>query len=118
MKSLKVDRTGDLVMENGDLVEVSGKDEVVQNFRDLLKINKNEWFLDPSQGFDFRVKRGKNVDEEEVRDAIEDVVDQADGVDSVENIQMDDTERKDRHMTLRFTVVLENGDTEDMEEVL
>ena len=50
---IKIDTNGEFVIENGDLVYVTGNDETLQRLVINLKVFLGEWFLDPTKGFDF-----------------------------------------------------------------
>ncbi|SDI16265.1 hypothetical protein SAMN05192534_12377 [Alteribacillus persepolensis] len=117
MKALQVDHTGDIVMQNGQLQEVRGIDEIQQRFRQLLRTNKDEWFLDPEEGFDYSVIQGKNVNENDVQAALDDVADQMDEIESIENVNLD-FDRSARKLTVFFVAVLADGDTFEIQEVL
>lgn len=53
-RDLKIDKdTGDLVIENGDLVQVSGIDAIAQAVRQHLSFFKGEWFLDEEEGLPY-----------------------------------------------------------------
>lgn len=53
-KDLKLDSvTGDLVIENGDLVLVADADALTQTIRTELQLFQGEWFLDESAGMPY-----------------------------------------------------------------
>jgi hypothetical protein len=53
-RDLKIDPlTGDLVIENGDLAQVSGTDAILQSIRTRLGFFLGEWFLDEAQGIPY-----------------------------------------------------------------
>ncbi|NGP45960.1 hypothetical protein G4V62_13760 [Bacillaceae bacterium SIJ1] len=116
MKALNVDETGDLVLVDNQLTEVAEKEEIRQRFRDTLKTNKNEWFLDPLEGLDYSVVQGKDVDTEYVQDALDDVAEQVEEVDRIKNLTLE-SDRSKRTLSIFFIVVLTNGDELEMREV-
>lgn len=116
MESLKLDVSGDLVMEGGELQIVSGDDEILQTFRGLLQTYKNEWFLDPDMGFDYSVVNGvKDIDEEALSNALEDVADQMEEIDRIENIQINHN-RQTRKAHIRCTAFKTDGGSMEIEE--
>lgn len=59
MKSFKLDNNGDLIIENGDLVMIDGRDELVQSIDRILTTNVGEWFLSMGFGLDYQAIQGK-----------------------------------------------------------
>jgi len=45
--------TGDLAIENNDLILVSGSEQMAQNLKIRLRFFQGEWFLDVTQGLPF-----------------------------------------------------------------
>lgn len=118
MESLKLDSGGDLVLENGELQVVGEKDELIQTFKILLQTNKNEWFLNPTMGFDYSVVLGaKEVNEEEIMVALHDVVDQMDEIDRFEELDIY-FDRGKRKLTMEFKIITVDGEELEMKEVL
>lgn len=107
---------GDLAMEHGQLQEVGGVDEVVQRFRQILRTNKNEWFLNPEEGLDYSVLWQKLPNEEEIRFALEDAAGQVEEIDRLEDLRIDFDERE-RTLTVSFVAVLTTGEEVELEEV-
>lgn len=53
-RDLKIDAiTGDLVVENGDFVWVTGIDAIAQDIRTAFLMFLEEWFLDPTEGIPY-----------------------------------------------------------------
>lgn len=50
---IKINNNGEFVIVNNDLVTVTGNDETLQRVIIKYKIFKEEWFLNPDDGFDF-----------------------------------------------------------------
>lgn len=116
MKALALTTDGDLLMEHGQLQEVDGVDEVVQRFRQIVRTNKGEWFLNPDEGIDYRVFWQKLPDDEEIRLALEDAASQVPEIDRLENIKID-FDRRNRVLTISFVAVLTTGEEVELEEV-
>lgn len=117
MKSLKLDDTGDLVMENNELVFINGVDEIKQCLRQILRTNINEWFLDPTLGFDrYTVLGQKTFNEEDVREALVNAIEQEPRIETVENIEINFDDRK-RELHIRF-VAIADGEEIEFEDVI
>lgn len=117
MRSLKLDDTGDLVMENNELVFINGVDEIKQCLRQILRTNTNEWFLDPTLGFDrYTVLGQKTFNEEDVREALVNAIEQEPRIETVENIEINFDDRK-RELHIRF-VAIADGEEIEFEEVI
>lgn len=72
---VKIDENGEFVVENGDLVLVTGNDETLQRVNINLHIMLGEWILDPNDGFDFfgkvaNKKRGSTEPRQEIERVI------------------------------------------------
>lgn len=76
MRSLNVDNF-DIVLDNKKCFEVvDGKRELEQSFKLLIQTNLKEWFLNQGMGLDYKQLQGKNVDEDFVRFAFIDCLEQ------------------------------------------
>ncbi|MGG6311557.1 DUF2634 domain-containing protein [Paenibacillus macerans] len=102
MISLKLDESGDLVFQNGELVMISGDADLMQSCRLAIGTNKGEWFLDPTAGITFSKFLGKKISEDEMRDELRAGLLQEPRIRSVDEITFD-IDRKSRKMTVRFT---------------
>lgn len=78
MKSLALDSTGDLLIENNTLQMVDGNELLRQKVQEVINTNKGEWFFDWELGVDFSKLSGKGVTEEVVMAEIEDGLKQVD----------------------------------------
>lgn len=110
MRDLAVDKTGDLILKNGDLQLIKGKDLTVQKVRLILSTNKGEWFLNEEQGIDFRVILTKNPNIEEILNTIQGGLHQ---VDETLEITEYNVKTENRHLTLTFKA--ENDSGEELE---
>jgi phage baseplate assembly protein W len=93
---------GDFVIENGELVMVSGAQELAQSCELVLGTNKGEWFLNPGLGIEFPKIQGKHVSAEAVQEQIRGGLRQETRIKTVDSIsvQLDTTNRQ---MTASFT---------------
>jgi len=117
MESLLLDETGDLVMVDGDLQLTRDMDEVEQLLRTLLQTNKNEWFLNENEGFDYSVVNGvKQIDEDALYIALNDVAEQIDEIESIEDVEVE-FNRRTRQAHIKAVAYLVNGESFEFEEV-
>lgn len=70
MKALKIDNSGDWVMENGEFVVIEGDEQLAQEVRISIETLKGEWFLNPDEGMDREPFLGKNFNENNARSSI------------------------------------------------
>lgn len=59
---LRLDNTGDLAFENGDLAFAKGADGVAQLIREALLLVRGEWFLDLDAGMPWFERDGVSTD--------------------------------------------------------
>ena len=116
MKALAIDENGDLFMDQGQLQEVSGVEEIRQRFRQLLRTNKGEWFLNPEEGLDYLAFWTKTPDEEAIRMTIEEVAAQVEEIERLEGVRIDFDERE-RTLTISFVAILTTGEEFELEEM-
>ncbi|OPA77521.1 hypothetical protein BVG16_13805 [Paenibacillus selenitireducens] len=108
MQSLKL-IDGDLVIEGGDLLMIDGVGEVIQCADLVLGTNQNEWFLNPPLGIDFGLFRGKNPDEEMMKEDIRRALhDHEPRIQSVDQIDFT-YDMKNRNMEITFLATTTEG---------
>ena len=119
MKSLFINPlTDDIEFDDkGELVMIEGTDELVQEVTTVLKTNINEWFLDPSHGFNYQTLWKKKPNNDEISQALYDAIDQVDRIDRVEEVKTD-FNREARRLSVHFVCVAENGDRIEGSEVI
>lgn len=105
---------GDMVIENGDFVIVSGHDELRQNIENRYGINKDEWFLNIELGLDYSMIQGKGISDSQIELAIRECGLQDSRVKEVLNVE---TTREYRHTDIAFTLV-DREDEEYKQEVV
>lgn len=116
MKTFKI-RDSDLVIENGNLLMIGGKDEIVQSTERVLTTNKNEFFLDIDFGLDYSQIQGKGIDEESIRFAILEALNQDERVEEIEFLNID-IDRKTRNLEIDFRYTTNEGTIEGSEVVV
>lgn len=94
---------GDTVVENNDLVLVSGQEELRQNIENRLSVNKNEWWLNILLGLDYSALQGKGKTDIEIEYAIRECCLQDDRVKEVRNITID---RDSKTRTVRINMLI------------
>jgi hypothetical protein len=72
MKSFQLDKNGDLKKVNGDFQFVSGKDEVIQQIKQILKTNLGEWKFNEDYGISYENLQQKRINEDLTKDTIRD----------------------------------------------
>lgn len=109
MKSLALDNSGDLLIENNALQMVDGDELLRQKVQEVINTNKGEWFSDWEQGIDFSNILGKGVTEEAVMLEIEDGLRQVDESFYITDFTM---EKVGRTLRVQFTASNETTTTE------
>ena len=109
MKSLALDSSGDLLIENNSLQMVDGNELLRQKVQEVINTNKGEWFFDWEQGIEFSSILGKGVTEEEIMREIESGLKQVD-----ENLLITgfSITRTGRSVTVNFSASSTTTDTE------
>lgn len=107
MKAFKVNKNGDLIIENGDLVMIDGRDELVQSIDRILTTNKGEWFLSMGYGLDYQAIQGKGKNKESIKLANKEAIFQDERVKEVDIVDVViDT---NRHLKVYGTVIDNEG---------
>lgn len=109
MKSLALDATGDLLLENNAFQMVDGKELLRQKVQEVIHTNKGEWFFDWEQGIDMSNIIGKVVTEEAVMAEIADGLKQVDERLVINDFSMT---KSGRSISIRFTAIMESTETE------
>lgn len=109
MTDLALDERGDVIIENDDIITVTGDSLIAQQVRSVLRTNLQEWFFDWDQGIDFGNLLGKGVNEELVRFEIERGLAQVDAALTITDFALTvDSAR--RLAKVRFTARTESGE--------
>lgn len=112
MKAFKVDKNGDLIIENGDFVVIDGRDELVQSIDRILTTNIGEWFLSMGFGLDYQAIQGKGKNKESVKLAIKEAIYQDERVAEVDI--KDVIIGTDRHLTVLGHVIDIDGNVTNL----
>lgn len=107
MKDFLLNEQGDILIENSDIAFIEGNKELCQKIQQMIGTNLGEWFLDESEGIDFRSILTKNPNMDLVRDNIQNALLQIE--DGLE-IETFDYEIRERTMNITFTIKRENGE--------
>lgn len=78
MKGFEVDKSGDIVVKNGEIQMVSGNDLTAQKIQLLIGTNLGEWFLNKNEGVDIYCFTGKKINDDEIQDNIRSALKQVD----------------------------------------
>ena len=76
MKTFKLDRYGDVVINNNKIELVHDVEMVMQTIRQVLNTNLGEWAKDENEGIDFQVILTKNPNYDLIMDTINTAVQQ------------------------------------------
>lgn len=117
MIDLKLDDNGDLAIESGDLVLVSGIDQIKQNLKIRLRTFYGEWLFDTTRGIKFFEEIFVKQPNLSIVDSLikQQVIETTDVTEIIEyssevNIVI-------RHLTVSLTVRTAFGDTTLLEEL-
>lgn len=100
MKGLKIDETGDIVVEHGRMEYVRDQELMRQKARQVLGTNHGEWRFNPAEGINLYSVLTKAPIAEEVENNIRSGLLQVDKNLSLDAFAMT---KNDRHLTVEFT---------------
>jgi phage baseplate assembly protein W len=100
---------GDLVVENGNLIMISGDEELIQSVQSILRTRKGEFFLDPEYGLSYDNLLGKGASEAEIRDDIIEALSKDDRIGTVTNISFVKEGR-----TLKISLTIQKQDETEL----
>ena len=109
MKSIAIDGTGDIVIENNEIIMATGDDLLRQKVQTVLKTNLREWFFDWDQGINFSNILGKGINSELVRYEIERGLKQVDSTFGITEFAFS-VDKIARHAVISFKAKTENGE--------
>ncbi|UMZ35543.1 DUF2634 domain-containing protein [Priestia megaterium] len=99
---------GDLVIENGELVMISGDEELVQSVQAILGTRKGEFFLDSEHGLSHENVMGKPANQDLARDDIIEALMQEERVASIPTVNFNDDKAK-RKRNVSLTIEKDDG---------
>jgi hypothetical protein len=109
LKSFKL-VDGDIVIENGELLMVSDDDELIQQIKEVVSINLNEWFLNLDHGIDFSIYFQKPMNQELIQTSIIEKIQELEQITTVEITSFEYDERT-RKPNISFVATKTNGET-------
>ena len=74
MKTFKLDKNGDVVIDNNKISMVSGIDLTIQTLKQVLGTNLGEWLGNSDEGIDFEVILTKNPNYDLIQSTLETAV--------------------------------------------
>ena len=92
MKGFKMNN-GDVVISNGKIEMVDGNELLRQTVKSILQTNKGEWFLNETEGINFRAILKKMPDFDEIRSEVLDGLTQVDETFTLDRFNYEVTER-------------------------
>ena len=108
MKGFLLDEKGDIVIENGQLVMISGNELKAQTLRTVMGTNKGEWFYNNDEGIDFSFMLGKGITDEMRLAQCKDACSQVDESLYVSEFNCE-VENKTRKSTIQFVAKNDNN---------
>ncbi|MDO4330665.1 MAG: hypothetical protein Q4C66_15210 [Lachnospiraceae bacterium] len=102
MKGFCLDESGDVVIQNHDIVLTSGLTLKMQKIRQVLGTNYGEWWLDEKEGIPRQKVLKKNPDQGQIRDFIRKAIRQVDPDLQMVSCQFQQT--ADRKFLINFVV--------------
>lgn len=88
MQDILLNKHGDIKKVNGDFQFITGKDEVVQQLKQILKTNKKEWFFNPDYGISYENLQHKKINEDLIKSVIKEGFDQCSEDITIESIEI------------------------------
>lgn len=88
MQDILLNKHGDIKKVNGDFQFISGKDEVVQQIKQILKSNKGEWFRNDDYGISYDSLQQRKINEDLIKSVIKEGFDQCSEDITIESIEI------------------------------
>jgi hypothetical protein len=108
LKAIKMNGN-DLAFDGFDFVLATGDDELLQQIREILSVNLNEWFLNLDHGIDFQLFFQKPMNQELIQTSIIQKVQELEQIATVE-ITSFEYDARIRKPTILFTATKVNGE--------
>ena len=113
MQDILLNKQGDIKKVNGDFSFITGKDEVVQQLKQILKTNKKEWFFNPDYGISYENLQQKKINEDLVKDCIRDGISQCSEDITIESIEVGYKGEHMRLLYIEFKAFFSDGERYD-----
>lgn len=97
MKSIKLNKYGDIDLSQKTIQTVDGQEQKYQKIKNILSMRKGEFFYNVERGLDHDEILGKNITDEQIKDAIREALI---GIADVTNIEIE--RQKDRNIKINF----------------
>lgn len=88
MNSFLLTSDGDLKKVDGDFPFISGKEEVIQQIKQILKSNIGEWQFNENYGISYENIQQKRINEDLIKDTIRSGLDQCSEEITIESIEI------------------------------
>ena len=112
MQDILLNKHGDIKKANGDFQFVSGKDEVIQQLKQILKTNKGEWFLNNDYGISYENLHQKKINEDLIKDCVRDGISQCSDDITIESIEIG-YKKEYRLLYIEFRAFFSDGERYD-----
>ena len=108
---LQVDADGYVILENGDLSQVTGDEAIAQALRIRLRSIKGEWFLNIDYGLNHDILFARPRNMAKIRREFRRVVMSTPGVSAMQDFQAGFDLDDPRQLNVVFSVLTENSQT-------
>lgn len=112
MKDVLLNKHGDIKKVNGDFQFISGKDEVIQQIKQILKTNKKEWYFNKNYGVDYQAFQQKKINEDLIKSVVRDGISQCSEDITIESIEIG-YKREYRLLYVEFKAYFSDGERYD-----
>ena len=112
MQDILLNKHGDIKKVNGDFQFINGKDEVVQQIKQILKTNKGEWFKNEAYGITYENLQQKKINEDLIKDCIRDGISQCSEDITIESIEIG-YKKEERLLYVEFKAFFSDGERYD-----
>lgn len=106
---LKLNACGDLVVENGDLVLISGKGQVLQCIIIYLQTWLGGYFFDTEKGTDYRKVFDKQTTHEQLKEIFRKVIEGIEGVTRLHDIVITDYDANERKISIQIYPIVDGS---------
>ncbi|KWU39451.1 DUF2634 domain-containing protein [Levilactobacillus brevis] len=120
LRDLKQDENGDLIIENGEMQTVTGKEELAQGIRTIISNQLGDASLEPDLGMDYENLIGEDFNEAFAQSDFEDaILEQEPRVVAITDATFNlDHKTRILSVTLKMTVDMnQTGNEDDQEEI-
>lgn len=112
MQDILLNKQGDIKKVNGDFQFITGKDEVIQQLKQILKTNKKEWFFNPDYGISYENLQQKKINEDLIKSVIKEGFDQCSEDITIESIEIG-YKKEYRLLYVEFKAFFSDGERYD-----